>query len=95
MQQFVFAENKDGIKAKQNIIGHVSDANTGEPLEGTKVFIKELNTTVYTDASGNFTFEGYSNHNYQFVLELISYQELEVNSLNESNLLFFKLKEED
>ena len=42
--------------------GKVVDKQDNSPIIGAKVFIHELNQTIYTDFDGNFTFKKVSTH---------------------------------
>ncbi len=90
-----FANVIDEKKATVNITGHVCDANTKEPLEGTKVFIKELDLTLYTDVNGNFNFDGFQGDVYNYKLELISYEKVEVCPKAKSKEFIIELEEVD
>ncbi|MBA7483250.1 hypothetical protein ES707_18761 [subsurface metagenome] len=55
-----------------NLYGVVTDASTGYPLSGVKVTIDGLVT--YTDASGNYGFEGLAPGSYEVRFEKDGYE---------------------
>lgn len=55
-----------------NLYGVVTDAETGLPLSGVKVTIDGLIT--YTDASGNYGFEGLEPGTYTIIFEKEGYE---------------------
>jgi hypothetical protein len=74
--------NLSFVKSKSSLTGKVIDANTGEPLIGVTVKIKELNVGTQTDLEGNFIIPNLDT-NSPFTVEFhyISYQTKELTNL--------------
>ncbi len=64
--------NVQVVKIVANLYGVVTDAETGLPLPGVKVTIDGL--TTYTDASGNYGFEGLALGSYTIIFEKEGYE---------------------
>ncbi len=55
-----------------NLYGVVTDAQTGAPIAGVKVTID--GTSTYTDASGNYGFQGLTPGSYTIAFEKEGYE---------------------
>lgn len=67
---------------KLNFFGKVLDQQTGEPLIGVTLKVKELNIGTQTDLDGNFTISNLdSNSPYTVEVNYISYQSKELSNL--------------
>jgi len=80
-----FATGKDESKAlnpnsaalpiqSASLEGIVIDTQTGEPLPGVKVEIKELNVEVFTDFDGMFKLDKIEKGNYDIEVSFVSYE---------------------
>ena len=84
------------VLGQQKITGTVKDAQSGDPIPGTNVFIKGTNTGVTTNLDGVYTIQAESNET--LVFSFIGYKTLEeevgsrsiINISMEFNLNFLK-----
>ncbi len=62
------------------VSGTITDSETGEPLVGATVLVKGTTQGTVTDFDGNFSIEGLSDGDYDFVVSYIGYTEQEMKS---------------
>jgi iron complex outermembrane receptor protein len=79
--------------AQNNLQGSVIDSETGEPLTGANIIIKELARGISSNAEGNFEFENIVNGNYTIHVSFVGYhdQKLKVNLEDHKNYVEIKM----
>ena len=80
------------LMAQNNLQGSVIDSETGEPLTGANIIIKELARGISTNADGKFEFENIANGNYTLHISFLGYHDQKLKIKLEDNKNYIEIK---